>query len=117
MKKAFGCGKKSNIRSQILVYGRRLFASKTYPKFVTLDNFLRNLWPKKFSDDRQRNFKMSDGKNINYRKIKTFPTKKKYENRNTRSKVMVEHPIKKEKKRKEKENIVEMYNLSFLEVD
>ena len=35
--------KVSNIWSQFLVYGRKFFTSKTYPRFVTLDQFLSDL--------------------------------------------------------------------------
>ena len=77
-------------------------------KFVTLDTFLRDLWLKQIVS-------RTDRQNLMYRMVKirhqihpsintdnnrttgnTKPfqrKKKKYENRNTRSKVMVEHPL------------------------
>ena len=46
--------------------------------------------------DRQKNFKMSDGKNTHNgmtEKTKLFQRKNKYENRNAYSKAMVEHAL------------------------
>ena len=38
--------KVSNVQWQFFVYELRLFTSETYPKFVILDQFLRDLQPK-----------------------------------------------------------------------
>ena len=68
---------------------------KHIPKFRDFDHFLRYLWPKQI--DRQTNFKISDGTKLTAEttgKTKPFQQKKSYQNLNTCSKVMVEHPLK-----------------------
>ena len=66
IQKRFWCGPvKSNWRTiTIFVYERRLFTSKTYSKFVTLDHFYMIYSRSKYSE-KQTNFKLADDNNIN----------------------------------------------------
>ena len=55
--------KLSNIWSQSLVSKLRLLTAKTFPNFVRIDQFLRDLYPKQIF--RQTNFKLPHDNKIN----------------------------------------------------
>ena len=68
--------KVTKVRSQFLVYERRLFTSKRHSKFVTLSQCLKS--SSKYLE-KQTNFKLSDVNNINNGitgKTKACPKKK-----------------------------------------
>ena len=63
----------SNIRSQFLVYERRLFIPKMCPKFLTLDQFLFHLWPNQtFRHTGRQTFNQNSSNCMTFSFLKTF---------------------------------------------
>ena len=79
----------------------RLITRKTFPKFLTLDQFLSDSQPKQTL--RQTSSKLSDDNTINNGttgKTKLSDEKMNYENQGIRLKVTAEDPLKQEKYRR-----------------